>query len=109
MRGTEDPRAANAVCWLGSVHGYAAVVMPACERAVELGPGDGVYRDSRGLARALTGDPRGALEDFRAFVEWSRTTAALEEFRPKRERFIAELEAGRNPFDAATLEDLRNE
>ena len=29
------------------------------------------YRDSRGLARALTGDSKGAIEDFRFFAEKS--------------------------------------
>ena len=38
--------------------------MAACEQAVELEPDHGGYRDSHGLARALTGDYPGAIVDF---------------------------------------------
>jgi regulator of sirC expression with transglutaminase-like and TPR domain len=38
--------------------------MDACERAVALAPDDGQIRDSRGLARAMTGNIEGAIEDF---------------------------------------------
>ena len=34
-------------------------------------PEDGGLRDTRGLARALSGDIEGAIEDFEAFI-WSR-------------------------------------
>jgi len=99
----------NTLCWFGSLWGYAADVMDACEQAVELAPDDGDYRDSRGLARALTGDYAGAIEDFEFYVEWLKENDRYEPNGPKREAWIAELEAGRNPFDAATLEELRNE
>ena len=59
----------NTLCWFGSLWGYVADVMDACERAVELAPDDGDYRDSRGLARALMGDYTGAIEDFKFAVE----------------------------------------
>lgn len=68
------------------------------------------YRDSLGLARALTGNYTGTIEDFKAFVAWSKANAMDEEAqRRKREAWIAELEAGRKPFNAAMLEDLWNE
>ncbi|NIN97300.1 MAG: hypothetical protein GTN93_19500, partial [Anaerolineae bacterium] len=49
-------RAYNLVCLWGSLDDQAERVLPECEQAVELEPDNGSYRDSRGLARALTGD-----------------------------------------------------
>jgi WD40 repeat protein len=99
----------NTLCWFGSLWGYAADVMDTCEQAVRLAPDDGAMRDSRGLARALTGDYPGAIEDFRFFVEWSKGVGKYEQYGSKREAWITELKAGRSPFDAATLEALRSE
>ena len=86
-------------------------MLPACERAVTLAPERYVsaYRDSRGLAGALTGDVRGAIDDFRFLVESADAHAVGEDLIGKRRAWIAALEAGDNPFDAATLEALRAE
>ena len=85
--------------------------MPACERAVELSPDDqkNYYRDSRGIARALTGNLAGASEDFRFYLEWAPAHEQSEAQISKRQHWLRELEAGRNPFDAATLEALRKD
>jgi len=108
----------NDVCWWKSVLGHAAEAMPACERGVDLEPKNGHIRDSRGLARALTGDYQGAIEDFQAYVEWSREMESFQtsgmgndyqESRLKREKWIEELKAGQNPFDEATLKQLLKE
>jgi WD40 repeat protein len=99
----------NTVCWNGSLDGAAAAVMPACERAVALAPADGWIRDSRGLARALTGDLEGATEDFEFAVQWAEETGYDPAFIESRTAWIEALRAGENPFDAATLEQLRNE
>ena len=98
----------NTLCWFGALDGYAAQVMAACERAVDLEPDRGAYRDSRGVARALTGDWAGALEDFAFYVEWANRTGEGTNVS-WREGWIAALKAGRNPFDEATLRALRNE
>ena len=98
----------NNLCWHGSLWGHAADVLDACGRAVELERNNGRIRDSRGLARALTGDYAGAIEDFQFFVEWAQEYELDKEYRVQREAWIAELEAGRNPFDAETLEELKN-
>ena len=107
----EDPQWSNSACWFGSIDGFAEIVLPACEQAIELADEAvlPMYRDSRGLARAPVGDYAGALEDFRAFVEWCQTNDAYEEHAIKRETWISELEAGRNPFDEETLADLHDE
>ncbi len=101
-------RAYNLMCRWGSLEGQAERVLPECERAVELEPDNGSYRDSRGLARALTGDYAGAIEDFQFYVEWGQNKQPKERL-DKRRDWIWELEAGRNPFDEATLEALRYE
>jgi hypothetical protein len=99
----------NYLCWLGSLWGYASQVMHTCENAVASDPTHGGIRDSRGLARALTGDPAGAVEDFHYFVEWARGEGWNPRIIQKRESWIEQLEAGINPFDAQTLEALRPE
>ena len=58
----------NSLCWQGSLQGYAKDVMFACEKAVAKASKDSDNRDSRGLARALSGDTKGAIEDFQAYV-----------------------------------------
>lgn len=58
----------NALCWDGSLQKQAADVLPACEQAVAFAPEDGNIRHSRGLARALTGNYQGAIEDFEAYI-----------------------------------------
>src|SRR5262249_20474984 len=102
----------NDLCWNGSLAGQAAEVLESCQQAVSLDPQNGEIRDSRGLARALTGDSTGAIEDFKFFVDWTEKDQQSERTRSRgqqRERWVAELQAGRNPFDAATLEALRKQ
>lgn len=101
----------NNLCWNGSLNRYAEIVLPACEKAVDLATDDelGLYRDSRGLARALSGDYAGAIEDFEFFMDWSRKHGGYHQLRLKRHAWIRALEEGQNPFDAATLEQLRLE
>jgi tetratricopeptide (TPR) repeat protein len=99
----------NGICWNGSLNGEAGKVLAACEVAVAAAPDDGTIRDSRGLARALTGDIAGAIEDFEFVVEWARETGYDASFIASREGWIAELRAGRAPFDEETLARLREE
>jgi len=100
----------NGLCWFGSLWGYAAEVMDACETAVALDPEHGGIRDSRGVARALSGDYTEAIEDFTFFVDWCTESDGCNRFNvQKREAWIIELENGRNPFDAEVLESLKLE
>jgi serine/threonine protein kinase len=99
----------NGLCWRSSLFGKASeIMMDACNKAVELDP-TGLNNDSRGLARALTGDYAGAIADFKVFVAWAKQNEKYQKYVVERERWITELEAGRNPFDEATLEKLRKE
>ncbi len=93
----------NQLCWNGSLWGHAAEVMAACEQAVARAADHGGIRDSRGLARALTGDVAGAIDDFEAFVAWTGNDLA----RAQRQDWIDALRDGRNPFTKELLERLR--
>jgi len=94
----------NILCKMGSLHGYAADVLFAGEKAASLSPAYKGYQDSRGLARALTGDLDGALTDFQLFLD-GNSFSGLEKAR--RERWVAALQAGENPFTPEELDALR--
>jgi len=95
----------NSLCWEGGLRGYAKDVILACEKAVSLIPDDGNIRDSRGLARALTGDTKGAIEDFEAYIEWIDDPQA----KAKRQSWVKDLKAGKNPFTPEELLKLQSE
>jgi WD40 repeat protein len=95
----------NNLCRWGSLWGFAAEVMDACDTAVALEPENGRFRDSRGLARALTGNIEGAIEDFQAFVDWTDQ----QERKAKRQRWIEALRVDENPFTKEEIENLFNE
>ncbi len=81
--------------------------MVACDRAVALAPDNAMIKDSRGLARALTGDYTGAIEDFTEYVEWLERNGGNEYEKNLRISWILKLESGQNPIDEATLMELR--
>ncbi|MBN3897857.1 MAG: ribosome assembly protein 4, partial [Nostoc sp. NOS(2021)] len=93
----------NTLCRNGSLQKQAADVLPACEQAVALVP-DGKNRDSRGLARALTGDTQGAIEDFEAYIAQTED----KDSKAQRQRWVKDLRAGKNPFTDAEIKKLRN-
>ena len=101
------------ICWSASLYGFVDLVFSTCESAVELAANDGESHDARGLARALTGDYEGAIEDLQFTVQWWQGNAnedeSYEDEISERQDWITELEAGRNPFDEETLQALRSE
>lgn len=74
---TIPARHLNNLCWNASLWGLAEDVMFACETAVTMDPEHGSYQDSRGLARALTGDFEGAIEDFNATSSGKQKTTTI--------------------------------
>jgi WD40 repeat protein len=96
----------NNVCWSGSLDQFARLVLPACDQAVAIDPYNGRYRDSRGLARALTGNRRGAIADFKFYVDWATEEQINKSLIKERQTFFQKLTAGQNPFDAKTLQKL---
>ena len=94
----------NLLCESGSLFGQAADVLEYCETAVKLtNEQDAEIRDSRGLARALTGDFKGAITDFEFFVQHTNS----EEEKKQRQDWIKALKKGNNPFTQAVLESLK--
>ena len=92
----------NRLCWYGSLYNYPKDVMFACEKAVNLSPEDEDIIDSRGVARALTGDYKGAIEDFEVFVKWDDNESKLQQ----RQDWIEDLRNGKNPFTPKVIKDL---
>ena len=99
----------NSLCWFGSLGGFATDVMAACERAVALEPDNGGIRDSRGVARALTGDYPGAINDFQQYLEWALKNGKSEEHIRQRQDWIRMLQANQNPFNKELLKLLRDQ
>lgn len=102
----------DSLCRSGAVYAMAALVIDACDRAVALLPGNGRVHDSRGLARALTGDVQGAITDFEALVSWEAFgiqggPAVSSATRQQRTEWIEALRSGRDPFTPDVLEALR--
>ncbi|NEP84960.1 MAG: hypothetical protein F6K39_46790 [Okeania sp. SIO3B3] len=93
----------TALCEYGSLNNQAEDVIFACENAVELSPDNGFIQGSRGLARALTGDYQGAIEDFQVLVN------SLEdgEEKAKIEGWIETLKKGENPITSEELDKLK--
>ena len=105
-----DVRFLSHFCRWGVLWGRAEQVLMACNQAVDAASTSGqeiTTRDGRGLARALTGDLEGARQDFEDAVQWAQESGYDEAFIESRTAWIAALQAGKNPFDAATLEQLR--
>ncbi|MBD1813576.1 caspase family protein [Microcoleus vaginatus DQ-U2] len=99
----------NSLCWRGSLNGYAKDVMFACEKAVTLDPENGWIRDSRGVARALTGNNKGAIEDFEAFLKWADKNERYKDSKPRRQSWIDTLKAGNNPLTPEEMKKLLNQ
>jgi tetratricopeptide (TPR) repeat protein len=94
----------NALCWNASLYDHAKdVVDGACENAVKLSPSDFRFRDSRGLARALSGRTADAIADFTAYAANAPDNAR----RAQRTQWINGLKSGQNPFTPATIATLR--
>ena len=103
------PEYNGALCLQLSVTGDPAGALPYCERAAEVQP-EGLAGDARGLANALLGRTEQAIADFEVFLAWveaSPDDACGPRYSPTRASWVEALKAGENPFDAATLHELR--
>src|SRR5204862_5813083 len=104
----------NVLCWWGCLFGKAKEVCFAGDQAVGL-DGSGPRCQARGLARALTGDRKGAIDDFEAFVQWQQqnpdaaeSPEAAARLVATRRQWIDALRRGENPFTAEELVRLRH-
>jgi TonB family protein len=91
------------LCWYGSLWNSAADVMFACNQAVALEPQAAQTREARGVARAMTSDYAGAIEDLEQSAECA--TSSVEQ--DQRLSWIAALRSGQNPFTEEVLRELR--
>jgi WD40 repeat protein len=92
----------DTLCWYGALHGGAKTAISACDRAVALAPGNVWVRDSRGVARALTGDRAGAIADFQAFIKGTDSP----DRKKRRQGWIDVLKKGENPFTEKEIAKL---
>ena len=91
------------LCEFGSGNNQAQDVMFACEKAVKLNPNDSYTQSIRGLARALTGDYQGAIDDLKVFVDDIKTKKNKARF----EGWIETLKKRENPFTNDVLKELK--
>jgi hypothetical protein len=97
------------LCWQAAQRKHAEEIMFACEYAVRMDPTHGGIRDSRGVARVLTKDFPGAIEDFKAYIDWSKVAGKWPERIKQREGWIAKLERGEDPLTDEELKTLKNQ
>ncbi|WP_008313189.1 pentapeptide repeat-containing protein [Leptolyngbya sp. PCC 6406] len=96
------------LCRLGSLHNQSAAVLFAGDNAVALSDW-ARYRETRGIARALTDDLAGALEDFQVVVAAIEAKKYYrgEKDKQQRQEWLKALQLGQNPFTPEVLEALR--
>ena len=104
----------NTVCWFGSLDGYAKMVSPVCLSAYENAQNQDSevltqVKDSLGLNYALTGETDKAIECFQEYVDFTKEWGIYDYFGVKRDAWITDLKAGKDPFDAETLHALHDE
>jgi tetratricopeptide (TPR) repeat protein len=97
-------------CWYGSLFGDPARVLDSCDRAVAMAPPTrGFPHARRAFARIQLGDMAGAEADLtEALRRWDRYRRGPRWMVESRRRWLADIQAGRNPLDEATLAFERN-
>ena len=103
--GTETPALTlNTLCWWGSLAGHADRVLEMCGAAVHASDESNRprIRDSRGLARALTGDYEGAIADFEAYMARPANVSGV----PQRREWVESLRRGASPLTGEVLDRL---
>ncbi|MFM8603922.1 MAG: tetratricopeptide repeat protein, partial [Cyanobium sp.] len=113
-----DAEVWDLLCWAGALHNQAAVIQFASEKATHLFPDWPVYRDTRALVRALTGDLQGAIEEFESVLEALGDSGAYGSVyrwigfghdREQRREWLEALRLGQNPFTPDVLEWMGKE
>ncbi len=105
------------LCLSGTFNGRVPDVLFACTHAIERASESDNFYDRRGVARALIGDVKGAIQDFEMFMPRERGRyLGHPGSDQERERldyiskvggWIAVLQSGANPFTAEELKSLR--
>ena len=105
------------LCWVGALHNQAKIILFASDKATHSNPDFPVYRDTRGLVRALTGDIQGAIADFESVMEQiSDHSVFCSAYRflgygdaELRRKWLEALRLGVNPFTPEILEWMMKE
>ena len=103
------------LCWVGVLYNQAAEILFASEKATHSDPDWPIYRDTRGLVRALTGDLQGAIDDFEFVTKKLSPGGYVSSHRSlsqgadeqQRQVWLEALRLGQNPFTPEVLEALR--
>ena len=98
----------NILCWYGCLENRAADVLFAGEKAVQLKPNHGNILETRGVARALTGNLEGAIEDFQAALD-SGYFDDDDERKQQLQDWLEVLRRGENPITEEVLASLRED
>jgi WD40 repeat protein len=101
-----DAAAWHDLCYSGSIYRRASDVMFACENAVKLATAEqkGNYRESRGLAKALSGDKAGAIADFQAYIDDPKSIPI---YKSQHQQWIEAMKKGENPFTEEVLPQVK--
>jgi uncharacterized protein YjbI with pentapeptide repeats len=111
-----NPDVWDLLCWVGVLHNQAREILFASEKATYSEPDNPVYRDTRGLVRALTDDIQGAIEDFESVDEkvGDNSTFLSDSYKivgfgdaERRRKWLEALRLGQNPITPEILEDMR--
>jgi WD40 repeat protein len=96
------------VCLYGAMSGFAELILPTCDAAVENSPmSGGRGYEARSIARAILGDYTGAAEDLSLYIQWLHDFRLYTSFEgERRDEWLVELQNSRNPYDSETLEYL---
>ncbi len=99
----------NRLCWNGCLYGHAADVLYAGEKAVKFRSGMRAHGSiPEGWPKLLTNDLDGALADFQSALSADNNSQIFsDEQRSRRERWVAALQSGQNPFTPEELAALR--
>lgn len=102
--------ALNMLCWGYAVETKPDTALPYCHRAVEAGPEQAGFRESRGLAYAQLGQNTAAIADFEAYTDWLQQQPDQAQYvddLARHREWIEQLKAGQNPLTPSVLDGLR--
>jgi tetratricopeptide (TPR) repeat protein len=94
------------ICLNGIVLGYASEFIEACEKSIAFDPTRIFFRYNRALARALSGNLQGSLEDFDFIVHQLEQFPVAKSVLLEIEQWRSALRLGRNRIDKTTLQGL---
>ena len=112
-----DPNLWDLLCWVGILNNQAEEILFASEKAIHSHPDWPIFRDTRGLVKAITGDFQGAIDDFE-FVHEKLTNCGYggmyrslwkDEDQPQRQVWLLALRLGQNPITPEVLAAFRKD